>query len=325
MPRDGAPGQVPVRVPAMSERRSGSTDVSEAAAGEGFVSVVIPVYNDPEGLGECLHALSAQTYREFEAIVVDNGSKDWDDAMVASFPFVRVVREPRPGSYNARNTGVQVSRGGLLAFTDADCRPRPGWLAGAVSYLQSNPEVDAIGGGIELVGASGASAAVCFERVFAFRQQRYVSDYGFAFTANMITRRSVFERVGPFDGSVKSGGDRDWGQRLQLLGGRLEFVEGAIVEHPARATLRALVQKRRRLEGGRRRIPPIANLVPGWGDRPKVRAYRGWRLGLALLVDPSAFGVGRAGAFKALLVAGLLVAVGMIEDARLRMGGSPLR
>ena len=112
------------------------------------VSVIVPVLNDEDGLRRCLDALMAQsTTHRFEVIVVDNGSRDETVAVATSHPIKPSVRtEHRRGSYAARNAGIQAARAPLLAFTDADCEPGPGWLDQGIAALQ---EADAAGGRID--------------------------------------------------------------------------------------------------------------------------------------------------------------------------------
>ncbi|NJR70570.1 MAG: glycosyltransferase family 2 protein [Synechococcales cyanobacterium CRU_2_2] len=80
-----------------------------------FVSVIVPVYNDPQGLRRCLAQLEQQTYPRdrFEVIVVDNDSDPVAEiqGVVAQFAQARYVYEAVPGSYAARNRGIQVARG----------------------------------------------------------------------------------------------------------------------------------------------------------------------------------------------------------------------
>src|SRR5262245_46024865 len=102
-----------------------------------FVSVIIPVYNNPDGLRRCLHALEAQTYPKsrYEIIVVDNGSDTPPADMVRAFDRVTLLEEAVPSSYAARNRGLAQARGEVIAFTDSDCIPAPDWLAHGVANL----------------------------------------------------------------------------------------------------------------------------------------------------------------------------------------------
>ena len=94
------------------------------------LSVVMPVYNGARELESSLPALRARTYRDFELIVVDDGSRDDIADVLARFPPDRVVTLDRNlGHCEARNRGAAEARGAILLFTDADVVVRPGTLA----------------------------------------------------------------------------------------------------------------------------------------------------------------------------------------------------
>src|SRR5215216_464513 len=118
-----------------------------------FVSVIVPVFNDAVRLRTCLEALVEQTFprHRFEIIVVDNGSDQPLDGLVAELPRARLTVEPRPGSYAARNRGIALSRGDILAFTDSDCLPAPAWLECGVRSLTEDENCGLVGGHIEVV------------------------------------------------------------------------------------------------------------------------------------------------------------------------------
>ncbi len=97
------------------------------------IAVIVPTRDRPQQLSECLTALAGQTYprARFEVIVVDDGSVEPLDAVIAGFAdrlAVRVIRQPRQSAAAARNSGIAATRAAVLAFTDDDCRPAPDWL-----------------------------------------------------------------------------------------------------------------------------------------------------------------------------------------------------
>src|SRR6185295_9141331 len=94
------------------------------------------------------------------------------------------------------------------------------------------------------------AAVELYESVVGFRQRTFLERWGFAATANLITWKSVFERLGPFDERLKSGGDLEWGQRVRGSGLGQVYADDAVVEHPARDSVAALVVKTRRVAGG---------------------------------------------------------------------------
>lgn len=218
------------------------------------VTVIVPVFDDVEGLRGCLAALAGQDLPDLvQVVVVDNAStRDVSVAMPDDPRFV-LLSESRKGSYAARNTGLGVATGGIVAFTDADCTPARTWLTRAVRELTREPVADMVGGRIRLTFPGGTPRRACelYEAVHGFPQSRYLADQRFAATANMVTWRRVFDQVGFFDASLRSRGDAEWGQRVAAAGGVQRYAEDAVVEHPARSTWAELMRKVRRVAHGR--------------------------------------------------------------------------
>lgn len=226
------------------------------------VSIIIPVYNDAERLATCLAALAKQTFspERFEVIVVDNGSDEPPESLVAEYPFAQLAHEAKPGSYAARNRGLAIAQGPTLAFTDADCVPDPVWLEEGVAALAADAPEGMVGGRVELFAAEDRPNAVeLFDFVFGFHQETNVVEHRYAATANMFTTRAVFDAVGPFNDEMKSSGDLEWGNRVAQAGRTLAYSHAALVRHPARHTLAALTTKARRHTGGRYDLKDKAN------------------------------------------------------------------
>ena len=218
------------------------------------VSVVVPVYNDVARLRLCLEALARQSYPadRYDVLVVDNASTEDVTAAVPADARFRLLREERPGSYAARNTGLAATDAEVVAFTDSDCLPMDDWLEAGVGALTADTTVDAVGGRIELTFRSGrpVSPAEHFEAVGGFPQERYVREMSFAATANLFVRRAALDRVGSFDERLRSGGDVDFGKRLTGAGGRLVYDAAPVVQHPARHTWAQLRAKTVRVSRG---------------------------------------------------------------------------
>ncbi|BCA80208.1 glycosyltransferase [Desulfuromonas sp. AOP6] len=215
-----------------------------------FVSVIIPTYYDWDRLKICLLALSKQSYPEnsFEVIIVNN---DPDDKSVVPdlFPNYIFISESKLGSYAARNAGVMVARGDLFAFTDSDCIPHKDWLTNGIKMLEAG--VSRIGGKIELnFKSKKRTCAEIYDKAYAFQQERYVENMQFAVTANMMSYKSVFEKVGKFNESLLSCGDFEWGKRASELGFSIKYCDNSVVSHPARNNFYEIYLKNRRLSGG---------------------------------------------------------------------------
>lgn len=216
------------------------------------VSVIVPVWNNPEQLTRCIAALQAQDYPEerYEIVVVDNGSTD-DTAARARATGVRVLEERKPGSYAARNHAIRETSSDFLAFTDSDCIPDRAWLSTAMARAGREANVGVIAGRIDLFDESGADAsswAQSYEAIVAFPQAQAAS--GTCATANWLSPRAVIVGAGGFDETVKSGGDHHMGIRIRDGGYRLVYEPEMVVRHPTRASFSALLAKRRRLTGG---------------------------------------------------------------------------
>lgn len=238
----------------VSERIRSKPAPAGTASSLPFVSIIVPAYDAAESLTALLRALREQDYPHdrFECLVIDNLCKDPIRIPKDCNFAVRVLRESQPGAYAARNRGLQQARGKILAFTDADCIPHRDWLSSAVRRIQVAEQPVMVAGGVEIFCQHGVrgSAFQWHSVVNDLNQARFVTQYHFAATANMITTRNVFERVGPFNPDLFSGGDFEWGQRAWSMGIGQVFAEEAVVRHPARASFRSLVAKTRRIAGG---------------------------------------------------------------------------
>jgi glycosyltransferase involved in cell wall biosynthesis len=104
------------------------------------VSVIIPTYNRRDFVREAIASVLAQSYHDFELLVVDDGSNDDTAAVVQEFEGVRYVSQPNRGVSAARNRGVELSNGELLAFLDSDDLWQPRKLACQVAFFAAHPE-----------------------------------------------------------------------------------------------------------------------------------------------------------------------------------------
>lgn len=208
------------------------------------VSVVMAVRNDAAGVASTLAALGAQTLpaHEFEILVVDDASSDETVAAVAAHPHVRLLRQDVPGgAYVARNRAIEATRAPLIAFTDADCRPRPSWLERGLSRLAHEGPDTVLAGHIAMPLSVDASLGEMVDVIHHLDQRRWVQEEGSAVTANLLVPREAFQRVGLFEVALR-GGDREWTARAKAGGFRLVYAEEAVVEHDPRDA-RALLRK----------------------------------------------------------------------------------
>jgi glycosyltransferase involved in cell wall biosynthesis len=180
------------------------------------ISVIVPVFNASAWIESCIQGLLSQEYdpADFEIVMVDNNSSDDSVDKIRHYDRIRVLHEREQGSYSARNLGVRQSSGDLLAFTDADCVPAPGWLK-SIDAAMRNPQTQVVLGARGFASPSRALrliAAYEDARVQYILTNRRKRSY-FAFTNNMAVRRIAFDRYGPFR-TVARGGDTLFLQQL---------------------------------------------------------------------------------------------------------------
>ena len=190
-------------------------------------SVVIAARDAAEHLPHALEALARQSTAPHEVIVVDDGSADATGAVAEAAGVVsRVVRCEGVGPGAARNAGAALASGDVLAFTDADCEPEPGWLAAGLGAMG---EADLVQGAV----APPAGAAIGpWDRTITVS-----APHGLFETANLLIRRELFESLGGFEPWLtprdgKELGEDVWlGWRARRAGARVVFAPDALVRH----------------------------------------------------------------------------------------------
>lgn len=209
------------------------------------VSVVVAAYNAARTLRVCLGALGHLSYPDYEVILVDDGSSDGTADLVREFPSVRYERHPENlGLSEARNTGIKLATGEVVAFTDADCRPDEDWLDHLVHDLITQGTAG-IGGHNLLPPDDSALAAVVMaapggplQVMLTDREAEHLPG------CNMAFWRATLLEVGGFDPVFRRAGDDvDLCWRLQNLGRKLGFSPGGFVWHYRRSTVRAYLQQ----------------------------------------------------------------------------------
>ncbi|MCI0454777.1 MAG: glycosyltransferase family 2 protein [Candidatus Dadabacteria bacterium] len=219
-----------------------------------FVSVIVPVLNDSERLRNCLKALEDQTYTKnlYEIIVVDNGSQDNIESVVSQYRKATLYFESKPGSYSARNKGLSIAKGDIIAFTDSDCIPAQDWIENGVANILRASNCGLLAGKINIFfrNPDKPTSVELYESVMAFQQKHYAEVEGYGATANMFTFRRVIDHIGGFNDVLNSAGDFEWGQRAISSGYKTFYGEDACVSHPARYSLDELYKKHTRVIKG---------------------------------------------------------------------------
>lgn len=176
-----------------------------------LVSVIVPVHNGERFIADALASVRAQAYVPLEIIVVDDGSTDATPALLASLGGdVCVLRQERQGPAAARNHGLQLAQGEMMAFLDADDLWPPGMLRRHIAHLMAYPAVDIAQGLIQQLRLDPTAPGLTFEVAS--------EPYQFINLGSAVYRRAVFERVGSFDSALWENEDTDWFFRAWEVG-----------------------------------------------------------------------------------------------------------
>jgi glycosyltransferase involved in cell wall biosynthesis len=194
------------------------------------VSVVIPAYYSEKTIAACLDALRAQTFKDFETILVNSSpERSTRDQVTRGFPEIKFIQSPyRLLPHAARNAGAKEARGDLLVFTDPDCIPEPDWLARLVEAFDRGHPVIMVS--IQQKGGSWLQRGVYLCK-YVWGMRNLKAHYGWiASTANACYSRSVWQTVGPFPGELWCG-DALLSWRAKAHGYRPWFEPQAVVVH----------------------------------------------------------------------------------------------
>lgn len=202
-------------------------------------TVIVPVYNGARVIDRCLDALAQQTISptEFEVIIVDDGSTDGTAARVAEWAGrhscvdVSLLRQQQAGPASARNRGALAARGPILLFTDADCRPIPGWMATLLAAFDvPDPPAGLMGAyRIDQTALASRFAQIEFEDRYARMSRGQYIDLIATYSAAF--RRDLFLAEGGFNPSYPNNEDVEFSYRLSEQGYQMRFVPEAQVYH----------------------------------------------------------------------------------------------
>jgi glycosyltransferase involved in cell wall biosynthesis len=177
------------------------------------VSVIVPCYNAARYLAEALASIAAQTVAADELIVVDDGSTDGSgDIAAACAPYAHRARQENRGISAARNRGLELARGEVIAFLDADDVWPATSLACRLAVLAEAPAAEACSGLVEQF----ISSDVPDERRPPLDPSAVPS--GARVAGAMLVRRAAFDRVGGFNPAFRVGETIDWVARADAAG-----------------------------------------------------------------------------------------------------------
>ncbi|NEP18563.1 MAG: glycosyltransferase [Leptolyngbya sp. SIO4C1] len=214
-------------------------------------SIIIPTYNRPAQLVNCLTALADQQYSKqqaFEVIVVNDGGASVDSAIR---PFqqdltITLINQQNTGPAQARNQGAAAAQGDFLVFTDDDCRPAPDWLqqlakhCERLGYEEQSSKIAVMIGGQTINTLSKNLYSVASQMIVDLAYQYFnpqPSQARFFASNNMVFPREPFLKIGGFHPAFRTSEDREICDRWLRSGYRMQYVSDVKIYHAHRLSL----------------------------------------------------------------------------------------
>jgi glycosyltransferase involved in cell wall biosynthesis len=216
------------------------------------VSIVMPAYNREGYIQAAIDSVLAQDYRDYELIVVDDGSKDRtrDILHAQTDPRIVVVHQINQGEYPTTNNALRLARGEYLTWIHSDDVWPAGTLAARVAALDADPDVDFVHGAIqridgdgtvyeslEATAASAAEALQAYLRMYEEKNEHYLVHH-----TTILFRRRLLDTAGYWDETLPYAGDLDWMLRA-LREGNMQRVEGILYQYRDHAGARRVTDK----------------------------------------------------------------------------------
>ena len=194
-----------------------------------LVSVIIPAYNAAQYISATLDSVLAQTFRDVEIIVVNDGSPDTDELEKVLEPFrsrIIYLRQENQGPSAARNAGIQASRGEYIAPLDADDLWDREHLAVQIDMLRRNPSIDLVYADARIFGDDAGAAKTVMElspSVGEVTLERLATRQCTVHHCVCVIRRAILLRSGLYDPAYRRAEDIDLWLRIVMNGGRIAY------------------------------------------------------------------------------------------------------
>jgi glycosyltransferase involved in cell wall biosynthesis len=213
-----------------------TTDLMHTEAKAPVVSVVVPAYNVSQYIAEALDSIRAQTFKDYEIIVVNDGSPDTENlerVLEPYLPEIVYLKQENRGLSGARNSGIRAARAPFIALLDGDDLWEPQFLDAMLSELQRDPALDVLYSDALYFGDTPEAGRTYMElhpslgevTVEAILTQRC------NVISCIVARREIMLRAGLFDESLRSSEDFDMWLRILKAGGRINYLRQPLMRY----------------------------------------------------------------------------------------------
>jgi glycosyltransferase involved in cell wall biosynthesis len=187
------------------------------------ISVILPTFNRSQYLPLALDSIFGQSFRDFEVIVVDDGSTDDTRQVVSKYATqVEYIYQENQGRGAARNMGVEHARGEYIAFLDSDDLWHPDHLERLMAFFGKNSDSVFVHGPVDVIGEGGLKDLESTQKMMILFEKAKQRGYSYKnllgscliFTSATLVKKSLFAMVGPFDRALRILEDLDWYLRV---------------------------------------------------------------------------------------------------------------
>ena len=178
------------------------------------VTVVMPAYNSSEYLRESIESVLAQTFKNFELLVINDGSIDNTSQIVRSYikrdSRVKLISQTNQGVSAARNRGISLSKSEYIAFIDADDTWFPEKLNSHIESFKRDKNLGVSFARVTFLNTKGKLAGIATARLTKLKPQHFLYENPTITVSNLVVKREVFESIGNFDTSMNYAEDLDF-------------------------------------------------------------------------------------------------------------------
>lgn len=212
-----------------------------------FVSVIVPAYNSEKTIGKCIDSLLAQNYpkNKYEIIIVDNNSSDLTVDIIKKYPVKIIYEKKYQSAYAARNAGIKVAQGSIIAFTDSDCAADKNWIRQGITAFSDK---NVIGAGGKILSYDPKTWVELYEQRRASHDpakkmtpHHFTEKCAAISGGNAFYKEKIFKELGFFDPDKTSGQDTRLSFAIQnKTKYQLVYIPQSVVYHKQAQTVNEL-------------------------------------------------------------------------------------